>query len=114
MSIFASIMEKLVGGGARDAALPDLASVLEFDVVAQMEQRTADHPQHLYWRHSILDMLKLLDIDSSLDMRKALAAELGAPAKVMLDSAHMNLWLHKEVLKRIAANGGNVPAGILE
>jgi hypothetical protein len=88
--------------------------VREIDMVARMEQRAADHPQHLYWRHSILDMLKLLDIDSSLDSRMALAAELGAPAKVMRDAAHMNLWLHKEVLKRIAANGGNVPAGMLD
>jgi hypothetical protein len=108
MSIFSSIMERL--GGAPGTA----PASQRIDVVAEMEKRTAEYPQQLYWRHSILDMLKLLDIDSSLDSRQALATELGVPAKVMSDPARMNLWLHRELLSRIAANGGTVPAGVLD
>lgn len=79
------------------------------DVVSQMEQRAADNPQKLNWRTSIVDLLKLLDIDSSLESRKALAKELFCPEELMADSAKMNVWLHKNVLGQIAANGGNVP-----
>jgi hypothetical protein len=88
--------------------------ISEIDVVAQLERRAAANPQKLNWRTSIVDLLKLLDMDSSLDERKALAKELGAPASVMSDSAEMNMWLHKEVLQRVAANGGNVPANLLD
>lgn len=90
------------------------AAISEVDVVAQLEKRAAANPQKLNWRTSIVDLLKLLDIDSSLTERKALATELGCPANLMSDSASMNIWLHKEVLKRIAANGGNVPANLLD
>lgn len=83
------------------------------DVVAQLEKRAAGNPQKLNWRTSIVDLLKLLDIDSSLNARKELATELGCPANLMSDSAQMNMWLHKEVLKRIAQNGGNIPAELL-
>lgn len=61
-----------------------------------------------------MDLLKLLDIDSTLQARKELATELGAPAQVMNDSAQMNMWLHKAVLQRVAANGGNVPRELLD
>jgi hypothetical protein len=88
--------------------------ISEVDVVAQLEKRAAANPQKLNWKTSIVDLLKLLDIDSSLSDRKALAAELGAPESEMRDSADMNIWLHREVLKRIAANGGNVPANLLD
>jgi len=84
------------------------------DVVAQLEQRAAANPQKLNWRTSIVDLLKLLDIDSSLTARKELATELGCPADLMQDSAKMNMWLHKTVLARIAANGGNVPKDLLD
>jgi hypothetical protein len=83
------------------------------DVVAQLEQRAAANPQQLNWRTSIVDLLKLLDIDSSLAARKELATELGCPAELMADSAQMNTWLHKTVLAHIAANGGNVPQDLL-
>ncbi len=83
------------------------------DVVAQLEQRAASNPQKLNWRTSIVDLLKLLDIDSSLTARKELAVELGCPPDKMGDSAEMNMWLHKAVLARIAANGGNVPGDLL-
>ena len=84
------------------------------DVVGQLEQRAAANPQKLNWRTSIVDLLKLLDIDSSLAARKELATELGCPANLMGDSASMNVWLHKAVLARIAANGGNVPQDLLD
>jgi len=84
------------------------------DVVAQLEQRAAANPEKLNWRTSIVDLLKLLDIDSSLAARKELAAELGCPAELMGDSAQMNMWLHKTVLARIAGNGGNVPREMLD
>jgi hypothetical protein len=110
------------GGGfapttAPAAATPASAApkaISEVDVVAQLEKRAAANPQKLNWRTSIVDLLKLLDIDSSLEQRKALAKDLGAPANLMSDSTQMNMWLHKEVLKRIAANGGNVPANLLD
>ncbi len=84
------------------------------DVVAQLEQRAKANSQKLNWRTSIVDLLKLLDIDSSFAARKELATELGCPAELMGDSAKMNLWLHKTVLARIAANGGNVPKDLLD
>lgn len=96
------------------AAAPATAPVGVVDVVAQLEQRASANSQKLNWRTSIVDLLKLLDIDSSLTARKELATELGCPADLMADSAKMNVWLHKEVLARIAANGGNVPADLLD
>jgi hypothetical protein len=96
---------------------PDAAPVTpmrEVDVVAQLEQKAAANPQKLNWRTSIVDLLKLLDIDSSLSARKELATELGCPANLMGDSAQMNMWLHKTVLARLAANGGNVPKELLD
>jgi hypothetical protein len=84
------------------------------DVVAQLERRAAANPQKLNWRTSIVDLLKLLDIDSSFAARKELATELACPPELMSDSAKMNIWLHKTVLARIAANGGNVPRELLD
>lgn len=98
--------------GAPAAATAQPVAVV--DVVAQLEQRAAASTQKLNWRTSIVDLLKLLDIDSSLVARKALATELDCPAALMADSAQMNVWLHKAVLARIAANGGNVPADLLD
>jgi hypothetical protein len=67
----------------------------------------------LNWRSSIVDLMKLLDLDSSLDNRKALATELGyAGAKD--GSAEMNIWLHKAVMAELAKNGGKVPAGLAD
>jgi len=101
-------------GGAAPAAPAQGQAIPVVDVVAQLEQRAAANPQKLNWRTSIVDLLKLLDIDSSLSARKELATELGCPANLMSDSAQMNMWLHKKVLERIAANGGNVPADLLD
>ena len=94
-------------------APPPPKAVAVVDVVAQLEKRAAANPQKLNWRTSIVDLLKLLDIDSSFSARKELATELGCPAELMGDSAKMNMWLHKTVLARIAANGGNVPKELL-
>lgn len=100
--------------GAAPAAPAVPKAVALVDVVAQLEQRAAANPQKLNWRTSIVDLLKLLDIDSSLAARKDLATELACPADLMGDSAKMNIWLHKAVLARIAANGGNVPKELLD
>ncbi len=130
MGFFSKILEKLGIGNAAAASAPspstapassaDVASestpsaIALVDVVAQLEQRAAANPQKLNWRTSIVDLLKLLDIDSSLTARKELAEELGCPTELMGDSAKMNIWLHKAVLARVAANGGNVPKDLLD
>ena len=93
------------------AAAPPIAQV---DVTALLEQKAAANSQKLNWRTSIVDLLKLLDIDSSLQARKELATELGCPANLMADSAQMNMWLHKAVMQKLAANGGKVPAELLD
>jgi len=131
MAFFSKILEKLgfgssattataappptagAGSGAAPTAATSPKPVAVVDVVAQLEQRAAASPQKLNWRTSIVDLLKLLDIDSSFGARKELATELGCPAELMGDSAKMNIWLHKTVLARIAANGGNVPQELL-
>ena len=86
--------------------------VSEVDVVKHLEELSAG--SGLDWKVSIVDLLKLLDIDSSREARNELATELGCPAELMKDSAKMNVWLHKEVLKQIAANGGNIPSKLLD
>lgn len=95
-------------------AAPPPKPIALVDVVAQMERLAAANPQKLNWRTSIVDLLKLLDIDSSIAARKELATELGCPAELMGDSAKMNMWLHKTVLTKIAANGGNIPKELLD
>ena len=88
--------------------------VSDVDVMATLEKKSAAAGDKLNWKTSIVDLLKLLDLDSSLASRKELADELGAPADLKDGSAEMNLWLHREVLRRIAANGGNIPASMLD
>jgi hypothetical protein len=88
------------------------AAVSEVDVVKQLEKLSLG--KGLDWKVSIVDLLKLLDIDSSREARNELAAELGCPADLMKDSVKMNVWLHKEVLRQIAANGGNIPKSLLD
>lgn len=79
------------------------------DVVKVLSERSVSHAERLNWRTSIVDLMKLLDLDSSLSARKELAAELHYGGD-MNDSASMNIWLHKQVMARLAANGGRVPA----
>jgi len=83
------------------------------DVVALMNEKAAKNPEKLNWKTSIVDLLKLLGLDSSLASRKELAKELYCPDEKMADSAQMNMWLHKQVLAHIAANGGNIPKELL-
>jgi hypothetical protein len=99
---------------AAPPAAPVVNPIAMVDVVALMEQKAAANPQKLNWRTSIVDLLKLLDLDSSLAARKELAAELRCPDELMNDSARMNLWLHKNLLANIAANGGQVPKELLD
>ena len=96
------------------AAAPAATPATQVDVTAQLEQKAAANSQKLNWRTSIVDLLKLLDIDSSLQARKELATELGCPPDLMADSAKMNMWLHKAVMQKLAANGGKVPAELLD
>ena len=84
------------------------------DVISMLEGWASETPQKLNWRTSIVDLMKLLGMESSLAERKELATELGCPAEYMNDSAKMNVWLHKEVLRQIAKNGGNVPAELYD
>ncbi|HNR02202.1 MAG TPA: DUF3597 domain-containing protein [Anaerolineaceae bacterium] len=90
------------------------AAVPMVDVVAKLEKLAAENTEKLNWKTSIVDLMKLLGLDSSLSERKALAVELGCPAEKMADSAEMNVWLHKTVLQKIAANGGNIPKELLD
>ena len=91
-------------------SMPFIGSVTVVDVVSKLDQMAKSNPQKLDWKVSIVDLLKLLGLDSSLQSRKELAQELGCPAdKIGGDYSEMNLWLHKTVLQKIAANGGNIP-----
>lgn len=133
MGLFSSILEKL-GFGDKAPALPSQAApapaaaatpaaptpvapapvaMSQVDVVAKLEGFAASNPQKLNWKVSIVDLMKLLGLDSSLAARKELATELGCPADKMADSAQMNMWLHKTVLQRLADNGGNIPKELL-
>jgi len=102
------------GTPATTTAAPPATAIAVVDVVTRLEELAAKHAEKLNWKVSIVDLLKLLDLDSSLTARKALATELGCPAEKMGDSAQMNMWLHKTVLQKLAANGGNVPAELLD
>jgi hypothetical protein len=84
----------------------------QVDVTKMLEQKAKG--TGLNWKQSISDLLFLLDIDNSREARTELAKELGAPADVMTDSARMNTWLHKTVLRKIAENGGNIPQELLD
>ena len=104
----------VAGAGAAPAAASSAPAATTVDVTAMLEQKAAANAQKLNWRTSIVDLLKLLDIDSSLQARKELATELGCPPELMNDSAKMNTWLHKAVMQKLAANGGKVPAELLD
>ena len=98
---------------ASSAALPQAPPMTVVDVMGKLAGLAAANPQKLNWKTSIVDLLKLLDLDSGFAARKELAAELGCPGELMGDSATMNVWLHKEVLRRLAENGGNIPADLI-
>ena len=130
MSIFGTILSKLGLGKKEEApavqetpvvaeaapaveAAPVSVAISEVDVVGKLNDLAANNAEKLNWQTSIVDLMKLLGMDSSLGHRKELATELGCPANLMNDSASMNIWLHKTVLQQLAANGGNIPASLL-
>ena len=91
---------------SNEAGGPSAAAV---DVPAKLDGMAASHSEQLNWRTSIVDLLKLLGLDSSLESRKELATELGCPQDKMNDSAQMNTWLHRTVMHKLAEHGGTVP-----
>ena len=140
MSVFGSIMSKVFGHGGSASAQPAAMSGTQpatagagstgedpstpsqpgappnqgaasqgVDVAAVLTDMASKSPQQMNWRQSIVDLMKLLGLDSSLDNRKQLAQELGYTGDTN-DSATMNVWLHKQVMQKLADNGGQVPA----
>lgn len=119
MSIFGNIMSAIFKSanpvGATPSAAPPSAapttapvSMAQVDVAATLTKLAEQNKEKLDWRKSIVDLMKLLNLDSSLAARKQLAQELhytGDPN----DSASMNVWLHKQVMQKLAENGGKVP-----
>ena len=105
--------EEEVAHAPTKAAEPAVKAISEVDVLKKLEEMTEG--SGLDWKVSIVDLLKVLKIDSSLAARKELAQELGCPAELIGgDYSKMNVWLHKTVLKKIAENGGNIPASMLD
>ncbi|MFZ6763698.1 DUF3597 domain-containing protein [Pseudoroseomonas sp. WGS1072] len=94
--------------GATSGAAPAAAPAQPVDVSAVLSDMAAKNPQKLNWRESIVDLMKLLGLDSSLENRKELAKELNYSGDTG-DSASMNIWLHKQVMTKLAENGGKVP-----
>ena len=132
MGLFNNLMSKIFGQAAPAAAVSSgtssaapasgatstAASVATaapptVDVAAILNNLAAKNPEKLDWKKSIVDLMKLVGMDSSLSARKELAKDLNYTGDTN-DSASMNIWLHKEVLRRLAANGGNVPAELLK
>jgi len=91
-----------------EPARPPVTPMPEVDVEAILVQKQQQNGANLNWRTSIVDLMKLLGLDSSLQARKELAVELHYTGNTE-DSASMNIWLHKEVMKKLAENGGKVP-----
>jgi hypothetical protein len=127
MSIFGKIMSAIfgsnagatpagsasapAGGGGGATAAPAAKPAQSVDVAPILDRAVAAKHEKLEWRTSIVDLMKALDIDSSLAARKELAKELGYTGDTN-DSASMNVWLHKQVMARLAANGGKLPPEI--
>jgi hypothetical protein len=132
MSIFGNIMSAIFGGSKSQAAgaaavtsgsagvtppTPEAplarssGASAGVDVEAVVSGMAAKKREKLDWRRSIVDLMKTLDLDSSLTARKQLAQELGYKGELN-GSAEMNTWLHKQVMKKLAENGGKVPADL--
>ena len=125
MSIFGKIMSSIFGRASTAGASPSAPSpapapggksapsatagtATQVDVADILTKLAAEKKEKLDWRRSIVDLMKLLDLDSSLSARKELAQELHYSGD-MNDSAAMNVWLHKQVMQKLAENGGKVP-----
>ena len=93
------------------ASSAPIAPPQSVDVAAILDKAVVAHHEKLEWRTSIVDLMKALDIDSSLAARKELAKELGYTGDTN-DSASMNVWLHKQMMSQLAANGGKLPPEI--
>lgn len=125
MSIFGKIKDAIFGKKAVAATpaaeAPVVAAPVEaapvaisdVDVIAHLEEIDANDGRNLNWRTSIVDLMKMLGMESSLQERKDLAMELGYPGELE-GSAEMNIWLHKAVMRELAKNGGVVPAELLD
>jgi hypothetical protein len=123
MSIFGKIMSAIfgtkaaaapAGGGVSGGGAPassGAAPAQTVDVAPILDKAVAAKGEKLEWRTSIVDLMKALDIDSSFAARKELAKELGYTGDSN-DSASMNIWLHKQVMTKLAANGGKLPPEI--
>ena len=123
MSIFGKIMSAIFGtsasatpasGGAASsggASAAPATPAQTVDVAAILDKAVAAQKEKLEWRTSIVDLMKALNIDSSLSARKELAHELGYTGDTN-DSASMNIWLHKQMMAKLAANGGKLPSDI--
>lgn len=114
MSILGKIMDAIFGSKPATAAPGSSAATggsSSVDMEAVLTKAAAAKKEKLDWRHSIVDLMKVLDLDSSLTARQALAKELKYDGD-MKDSAKMNVWLHKQVVAKVAANGGVVPADL--
>ncbi|ARN22041.1 DUF3597 domain-containing protein [Piscinibacter gummiphilus] len=122
MGIFSKILAKIfpsdhpavtapadTAPAAPAAAAPAPVALPPVDVEAILKDLSAKNPGPANWRTSIVDLMKLLQLDSDLASRKELAKELGYTGDTA-DSASMNIWLHKQVMAKLAANGGKVPA----
>ncbi|HEY5953409.1 MAG TPA: DUF3597 domain-containing protein [Terrimicrobiaceae bacterium] len=127
MGLFANLLSKVFGhqttaaatatppptAGAPTAAASGSAPAAPVvDVTAIFDDLAKKNPEKLDWRKSIVDLMKLVGMDSSLTARKELAKDLNYTGDTS-DSAAMNIWLHKEVIKKIAENGGKVPNELL-
>ena len=127
MSIFGNIMSAIIGyatgkpagtsaatSGSSSGSAPSIAPsgatpLAQVDVEAILTKLASENKEKLDWKKSIVDLMKLLNLDSSLSARKELAKELNYTGDTN-DSASMNIWLHKQVIQKLAANGGKVPA----
>jgi Domain of unknown function (DUF3597) len=116
MSVFGSIMGAIFGHGSAQAsasptAAPSAAPGQTVDVAAIVDKAAAATGEKLAWRTSIVDLMKALNLDSSLNARKELAKELKYTGDTH-DSAAMNVWLHQQIMAKLAANGGKLPSDI--
>ncbi len=100
-----------VASASGGAATTPKAVLAKVDVAAVLDRLDEDSDEDLDWRVSIVDLMKLIKLDSSLKSRKALATELHYSGD-MADSAKMNVWLHRQVMNKLAENGGTVPADL--
>ena len=101
------------GAGAQPVSAGASAPAKQVDVAAVLNAMAAKNPEKLDWKHSIVDLMKLVGMDSSLSARKELATDLHYSGD-QNDSASMNIWLHKEVLMKLSENGGKVPPELLK